>query len=79
MVEVTEKYTEVCAQKSSIQDELTILKDNSVRKNEHAKVIIRFKIIVILTQVRLVSEFIILLMTKQRFKCRVIQLVFVTF
>ena len=38
LVEVTEKYGEVCQEKVSLEDEIILLKDSSVNKDEHNKV-----------------------------------------
>ena len=38
LVEVTEKYGEVCSEKVSLEDEIILLKDSSVNKDEHNKV-----------------------------------------
>jgi len=37
LVEVTEKYGEVCQEKVSLEDEIILLKDSSVNKDEHNK------------------------------------------
>jgi hypothetical protein len=37
-MEVTEKYSEACQEKVSLEDEIILLKDSSVHKDEHDKV-----------------------------------------
>ena len=38
LAEVTEKYGEVCSEKVCLEDQLIILRDSSVNKDEHNKV-----------------------------------------
>jgi len=37
LIEVTEKYSEACQEKVSLEDEIILLKDSSVHKDEHDK------------------------------------------